>query len=50
MTLRSETIMHDSNLKFRIWYLSMVLISFRKKGISAKEIQRQLGYKRYDTI
>jgi len=49
-TLRSGTIMHGSNLKFRIWYLAMAFMSFSKKGISAKELQRQLGYKRYDTI
>lgn len=40
-TLRSGTIMHGSNLKFRIWYLAMAFMSFSKKGISAKELQRQ---------
>ena len=49
-TLRSGTIMHGSNLKLRIWYLAMAFMSFSKKGISAKELQRQLGYNRYDTI
>ncbi len=49
-TLRSGTIMHGSHLKFRLWYLAMAFMSFSKKGISAKELQRQLRYKRYDTI
>jgi hypothetical protein len=49
-TLRSGTIMHGSNLKLRIWYLAMAFMSFSKKGISAKELQRQLGHNRYDTI
>lgn len=49
-TLRSGTIMEGSNLKVRIWYLAMAFMSFSKKGISAKELQRQLNYKRYDTI
>ena len=49
-TLKSGTIMHGSNLKFRTWYLAMAFMSFSKKGISAMELQRQLGYKRYDTI
>lgn len=35
--------MHGSNLKLRIWYLAMAFMSFSKKGISAKELQRQLG-------
>lgn len=49
-TLKSGTIMHGSNLKFRTWYLAMAFMSFSKKGISAIELQRQLGYKLYDTI
>ena len=49
-TLRSGTIMESSNLKVRIWYLAMAFMTFSKKGLSAKELQRQLNYKRYDTI
>jgi len=49
-TLRSGSFMENSNLNFRIWYLTMAFMSFSKKGLSAKEMQRQLGYKRYDTI
>lgn len=49
-TLRSGTIMQHSNLPFHKWYLCMALMSFSKKGISALEMQRQLGHKRYETI
>ena len=49
-TLRSGTIMENSNLSFRTWYLAMAFMSFSKKGISAKEMQRQLNHKRYNTI
>jgi transposase-like protein len=49
-TLRSGTIMENSNLPFRTWYLAMAFMSFTKKGLSAKEMQRQLNHNRYNTI
>ena len=49
-TLRSGTMMENSNLPFRTWYLAMYFMTYTKKGISACELQRQLGHKRYDTI
>jgi hypothetical protein len=49
-TLRSGSIMQFSNLSFHKWYLCMALMSFSKKGISALEMQRQIGHKRYQTI
>ena len=49
-TLRSGTIMEGSNLPVRKWYLAMIFMTFSKKGISAKELQRQLGHNRYTTI
>jgi len=49
-TLRSGTIMENSNLPFLIWYRAMFLLSATKKGFSAKEIQRQLGLKRYEPV
>ncbi len=49
-TLRSGTIMESSKLKIRTWYLAMMFMTYSKKGISASELQRQLNYKRYDTI
>lgn len=49
-TLRSGTIMENANLSFYKWYLCMAFMSSTKKGISALEMQRQLGHKRYGTI
>lgn len=49
-SLRSGTIMQSSNLSFLIWYKTMFLMSTTKKGFSSKEIQRQLGLKRYEPV
>lgn len=49
-SLRSGTIMENSNLSFLVWYRAMFLMSTTKKGFSAKEIQRQLGLKRYEPV
>ncbi len=49
-SLRSGTIMENSNLPFLVWYRAMFLISTTKKGFSAKEMQRQLGLKRYEPV
>lgn len=50
MSLKSGTIMQNSNLPFLIWYKTMFLMSVTKKGFSAKEIQKQLGLKRYEPV
>lgn len=49
-SLRSGTIMQSSNLTFLVWYRAMFLMSTTKKGFSTKEIQRQLGLKRYEPV
>ena len=49
-SLRSGTIMQNSNLSFLIWYKTMFLMSMAKKGFSSKEIQKQLGLKRYEPV
>ena len=49
-TIRSGTIMENSNLPLRTWYLCMALMSMTKKGISANEMKKQLGHKRYEPI
>lgn len=49
-TLRSGTMFENSNLPFRKWYLAMAFMSFSKKGLSAKELQRQLNHARYRTV
>lgn len=49
-TLKSGTVMENSRLPFRTWFLVMLFMTTTKKGISACELQRQLGHKRYMTI
>ncbi|MBT4399619.1 MAG: IS1595 family transposase [Bacteroidetes bacterium] len=49
-TLRKGTVMEDSNLPFQTWFIAIHLMTSVKKPISAKEMQRQLGYKRYEPI
>jgi len=49
-TLKSGTVMHKSKLPFRYWFIAMHLLTATKKSFSAKEIQRQLGHKRYHPI
>lgn len=49
-TLRSGTMFENSNLPLRKWYLTMAFMSFSKKGLSAKELQRQIGHARYRTV
>lgn len=50
MSLKSGTVMHKSKLPFRYWFLAMHLLTSTRKTFSAKEIQRQLGHKRYQPI
>jgi hypothetical protein len=49
-SLRSGTVMENSNLPVRKWYLAMAFMTFTKKGMSAKELQKQIGHKRYNTV
>ena len=48
--LRVGTVMESSKLPFQYWFIAMHLITSTKKSISAKEMQRQLGHKRYEPI
>tara|TARA_B110000967_G_C18749334_1_gene491977 strand:+ start:92 stop:1030 length:939 start_codon:yes stop_codon:yes gene_type:complete len=48
--LRSGSFMEHSKLPFLTWYRAMILFSFSKKGLSAKEIQRQLKSARYESV
>lgn len=48
--LRSGSMMESSKLPIRKWYLAMAFMSYSKKGISACEMQRQLGHSRYESI
>jgi transposase-like protein len=49
-SLRSGTIIESSNLPFRDWYIAMHLITSTKQTFSAKELQRELGRKRYEPV
>ena len=49
-SLRSGTVMESSNLSFLVWYKTIFLLSATKKGFSSKEIQKQLGLKRYESV
>ena len=49
-TLKSGTVMQSSNLPYRYWLYAIFLMTMTKKGISAAEMQRQLGHKRYEPI
>jgi len=49
-TLKSGTLMENSKLSFQYWFIAMHLLSSTKKSFSAKEVQRQLGHKRYEPI
>jgi len=48
--LRSGSFMEHSKMPFLKWYHAMILFSFSKKGLSAKEIQRQLQSTRYESV
>ena len=49
-SLRSNTVMHGSQLPFRYWFVAIHLLSSTKKSFSAKELQRQLGHSTYNPI
>lgn len=49
-SLRSGTVMENSKLPFRYWYMAMHLLTSTKKGFSALEFKRQIGHKRYEPV
>jgi len=49
-SLKSGTVMHASNLSFKDWFWTMALMTSTKNSFSAKEVQRQLGKKRYEPV
>jgi hypothetical protein len=42
--------MEHSKMSFHKWYMAMMFMTFSKKAISAKELQRQVGQNRYPSI
>lgn len=49
-SLRSGTMMMKSKLPVRTWFMCIHLMTSIKKPISALEMQRQLGVKRYEPV
>jgi transposase-like protein/ribosomal protein L37AE/L43A len=49
-SLKSGTIMENSKMTFRKWYRVIIMMSATKKGFSAKEMQKQFGSNRYESI
>lgn len=49
-SIKSGTVMENSNLPIRIWMMAITFISATKKGFSASELQKQLGMKRYEPV
>jgi len=50
ISLKSGTVMEHSNLSFKSWLFCMKYMTMTKKGVSAKEMQRLLGFKRYEPV
>lgn len=50
LSLRSGTVMEQSNLPFQYWMLCIELMTLSKKSFSGLEMQRMLGHKRYEPI
>jgi hypothetical protein len=50
VSLRSGTVMENSNLPFQYWMICIELMTLSKKSFSALEMQRMLGHKRYEPI
>lgn len=50
VTLKSGTVMENSKLPYKYWFIAMHLLTCTKKSFSAKEVQRELGHNRYEPI
>jgi len=49
-SLRSGTVMESSNLPFQYWFIAIYLMTGTKKSVSAHQMVRELGHKRYEPI
>ena len=49
-TIKAGTILENSKLPIRYWYITIHLITSTKKTFSASELQRQLGHSRYEPV
>ncbi len=50
VSIRSGTYLAHTKLPFQYWYLALHLMTATKKGMSALEMRRQLGHRRYEPI
>jgi hypothetical protein len=48
-SVTAGTVMHRSRLPLRVWFWAAYLVATHHPGISAKQLQRQLGLSRYET-
>ena len=49
-SIRTGTVMENSNLPIRYWMMCLELMTLTKKSFSALEMQRLIGHKRYEPI
>ena len=49
VSLTAGTVMHGTRKPLRLWFLAMYLFVSSKRGISALELQRELGLAKYQT-
>jgi hypothetical protein len=49
-SLKSGTVMENSNLSLKSWLMAITFMSATKQGFSALELQRQMGFTRYQTV
>jgi hypothetical protein len=49
-SIRSGTVLENSNLPIIIWMKAITFITATKKGFSTTELQKQLGMKRYEPV
>ena len=50
ITLRSGTVLENSNLPYILWFKAIHLLTTTKKTFSALEVQRQLNHNSYEAI
>lgn len=49
-SLKSGTVMENSNLTLKAWLTAITFFTATKQGFSALELQRQMGFSRYQTV
>ena len=48
-SVTAGTVMHGTRTSLRAWFWAAYLVATHHPGISAKQLQRQLGLSRYET-